>query len=119
MNPAARCGTLPRNQRGAARDEPTVSGRSGTLLRSLGLGGRAEDAQFPRHGLAVVARGEPRRHRRGPAPRPSRLCFPSRSLWQTKITDYTLHQGYGSSPAIYKSLAIVAADNKGTGVIAG
>jgi outer membrane protein assembly factor BamB len=39
--------------------------------------------------------------------------------WQTKVTDYTLHQGYGASPAIYKSLVIVAADNKGAGVIAG
>jgi outer membrane protein assembly factor BamB len=41
-------------------------------------------------------------------------------LWQTKITDYTLHQGFGSSPAVYKSLVIVSADNKGgTGKIAG
>lgn len=40
-------------------------------------------------------------------------------LWQTKITDYTIHQGYGSSPAIYKSLVIVSADNKGGGAIAG
>ena len=40
-------------------------------------------------------------------------------VWQTKITDYTLHQGFGSSPAIYKSLAIVSADNNGTGAIAG
>jgi outer membrane protein assembly factor BamB len=42
-----------------------------------------------------------------------------RRLWQTKVTDYTLHQGFGSSPAIYQSLVIVSADNKGTGVIAG
>lgn len=34
-------------------------------------------------------------------------------LWQTKITDYLVHQGYGSSPAIYESLVIVTADNKG------
>ena len=40
-------------------------------------------------------------------------------LWQTKITDYVLHQGFGSSPAVYESLVIVSADNKGTGVIAG
>ncbi len=39
--------------------------------------------------------------------------------WQTKIADYTLHQGYGSSPAIYKNLAIVSADNKGAGAIVG
>lgn len=42
-----------------------------------------------------------------------------KQVWQTKITDYVLHQGFGSSPAIYKSLVIVSADNKGTGVIAG
>ncbi len=40
-------------------------------------------------------------------------------LWQTKISDYTLHQGFGSSPAVYQSLVIVSADNKGTGAIAG
>ena len=40
-------------------------------------------------------------------------------LWQTKVTDYILHQGFGSSPTIYKSLAIVSADNKGTGAIVG
>ncbi len=40
-------------------------------------------------------------------------------LWQTKITDYILHQGFGSSPAVYQSLVIVSADNKGTGVLAG
>jgi outer membrane protein assembly factor BamB len=39
-------------------------------------------------------------------------------LWQTKITDYVLHQGYGSSPAVYESLVLVSADNKGGGAIA-
>ncbi|MCP4174646.1 MAG: PQQ-binding-like beta-propeller repeat protein [Fuerstiella sp.] len=36
-------------------------------------------------------------------------------LWQTKISDYVVHQGYGSSPALYKHLVIVGADNKGEG----
>ncbi|MDB5386016.1 MAG: pvadh, partial [Planctomycetaceae bacterium] len=40
-------------------------------------------------------------------------------VWQEKITDYILHQGFGSSPAIYQNLVIVSADNKGTGVIVG
>lgn len=40
-------------------------------------------------------------------------------VWQTKITDYVLHQGFGSSPAVYGGLVIVTADNKGTGLIAG
>lgn len=39
-------------------------------------------------------------------------------IWQKKITDYILHQGFGSSPAVYGSLLLVSADNKGTGVIA-
>ena len=39
-------------------------------------------------------------------------------LWQKKITDYVTHQGYGSSPAVYGSLVIVSADNKGGGAIA-
>lgn len=38
--------------------------------------------------------------------------------WQVKITDYVLHQGFGSSPAVYGPLVIVSADNKGGGLIA-
>jgi len=41
-----------------------------------------------------------------------------KKLWQTKISDYVIHQGYGASPALYKSLVIIAADNKGGGAIA-
>jgi outer membrane protein assembly factor BamB len=43
------------------------------------------------------------------------LSREGRQLWQTKITDYTLHQGFGSSPAVFQSLVIVSADNKGKG----
>lgn len=39
-------------------------------------------------------------------------------VWQTKITDYVLHQGFSSSPAVYRSLVLVSADNKGTGALA-
>ena len=42
-----------------------------------------------------------------------------KQLWQTKITDFVIHQGFGSSPALYRSLVIVSADNKGTGLVAG
>ena len=51
------------------------------------------------------------------APPPSTAS--GKQLWQTKVTDYVLHQGYGSSPAVYQSLVLVSADNKGGGVIAG
>jgi outer membrane protein assembly factor BamB len=47
------------------------------------------------------------------------LSLDGQQLWQTKITDYVIHQGYGSSPAIYQSLLIVSADNKGGGAVAG
>jgi outer membrane protein assembly factor BamB len=46
------------------------------------------------------------------------LSVEGKQLWQTKITDYTLHQGFASSPGLYQSLVLVSADNKGTGVIA-
>lgn len=42
-----------------------------------------------------------------------------KQLWQTKITDYIVHQGFGSSPAVYESLVIVSADNKDGGRICG
>jgi len=45
------------------------------------------------------------------------LTIEGKLLWQRKITDYQLHQGYGSSPAIYGPLVIVSADNKGGGAL--
>jgi len=41
------------------------------------------------------------------------LDLDGKILWQTKITDYLEHQGYGSSPTIHGDLVIVSADNKG------
>lgn len=59
------------------------------------------------------------------------ICFPcqdalyataldldGRIVWQKKISDYVVHQGYGSSAALYRDLVIVTADNKGGGAIA-
>ncbi len=46
------------------------------------------------------------------------LDLNGKQLWQEKITDYVLHQGFASSPAVYHHLVIVSADNKGTGAIA-
>lgn len=40
-------------------------------------------------------------------------------LWQTRITPYIVHQGYGSSPFLFEDLVIVSADNKSGGAIAG
>ncbi len=48
------------------------------------------------------------------------LTRDGKQIWQTRITDYTIHQGYGASPAVYDDLVIVSADNKsGKGAIAG
>lgn len=46
------------------------------------------------------------------------LDLQGRQKWQTRISGYVTHQGYGSSPALYKDLVIVSADNKGGGAIA-
>lgn len=43
-----------------------------------------------------------------------------KQVWQTKINDYVLHQGFSSSPALYGPLVLVTADTKGgQGVVAG
>lgn len=47
----------------------------------------------------------------------SALSLDGDIVWQRKISDYIVHQGYGSSPAIYRDLVIVAADNKGGGAV--
>jgi outer membrane protein assembly factor BamB len=39
-------------------------------------------------------------------------------LWQQRICDYVMHQGYGASPVLYRDMVIVAADNKGGGALA-
>jgi hypothetical protein len=48
------------------------------------------------------------------------VSLDGKRLWQTKVADNTLHQGYGPSPAVYQSLVLVSADTKGgTGKLAG
>jgi outer membrane protein assembly factor BamB len=45
------------------------------------------------------------------------LSLDGAKLWQTKVTDFVIHQGFGSSPALYQSLVIVSGDHKGGGAI--
>lgn len=45
------------------------------------------------------------------------LSLEGEQLWQRKVSDYKVHQGYGSSPLLYKSLVIVTADNKAGGAV--
>ena len=46
------------------------------------------------------------------------LSLDGNQLWQKRVGDYVSHWGYSSSPAIYNSLVIVAADHKGGGKLA-
>lgn len=39
-------------------------------------------------------------------------------VWQQRVSDYVIHQGYGASPVLCQGLVIVAADNKGGGALA-
>jgi len=55
----------------------------------------------------------------GGAVHTSALDADGNPLWTAKITDYVIHQGYGSSPFVHGELVIVAADNKGGGTVAG
>lgn len=55
----------------------------------------------------------------GGAVHTSALSLTGELVWQQTITDYVVHQGYGSSPTIYENLVIVGADNKGGGAFAG
>ena len=40
-----------------------------------------------------------------------------KQLWQTRLSAYVNHQGFGSSPLLYKDLVIGVSDNKGGGAI--
>ena len=46
------------------------------------------------------------------------LSLDGRQLWQTTVSTYEVHQGYGASPLLYGSTVIVAADNKAGGALA-
>lgn len=48
----------------------------------------------------------------------SALDLEGNLIWQVQVSDYTVHQGYGASPTLYRDLVYVAADNKGGGLIA-
>ena len=48
----------------------------------------------------------------------SALSLEGEMKWQTKVTDYQIHQGYGSSPGLYGDLVLVSGDTKGGGAVA-
>ncbi len=47
------------------------------------------------------------------------LNLKGEKVWSTRLTDYKVHQGYGASPMVYRSLLLVCADNKKAGAILG
>ena len=40
-------------------------------------------------------------------------------LWQQRVSDFQVHQGFGSSPVVYKSVVLVTADHRGGCKISG
>lgn len=45
------------------------------------------------------------------------LTADGEQVWQKKITEYVVHQGYAASPTVYKDLLLISADNKKSGAI--
>lgn len=40
-------------------------------------------------------------------------------VWQQRVSDFNMHQGFGSSPVVYESLVLVTGDHRGGGKVAG
>jgi outer membrane protein assembly factor BamB len=47
------------------------------------------------------------------------LDFSGKKLWQRRVCDFQVHQGYGASPVVYQSIVLVAADHRGGGKMSG
>ena len=83
---------------GAMRKNQRSTGASSTILGD----GKALYAVFANSGAIVV----------------TALSSAGEPLWQTKLTDYQIHQGSGASPFLYGDTILVAADTKGGGAVA-
>jgi len=46
------------------------------------------------------------------------LDLDGRQLWQTKVSDFATHQGFGSSPALYGPYLFASTDSRGGGLVA-
>ncbi len=40
-------------------------------------------------------------------------------LWQTRVADYAVHQGFGASPVVHEGVVLIAADSRAGGTFAG
>ena len=47
------------------------------------------------------------------------LDFDGRQLWQRRVCDFQVHQGFGSSPVVYQNIVLVSADHRGGGKMSG
>ena len=47
------------------------------------------------------------------------LDLNGKQLWQQKVCDFVVHQGFGSSPVLHGPLVLVSADHRGGGTLAG
>ncbi len=49
----------------------------------------------------------------------SALDLNGKLLWQTKVCDFVVHQGFAASPVLHESLVLVSADNRAGGAVVG
>ncbi len=47
------------------------------------------------------------------------LDFSGKVLWQRRVCDFQVHQGFGSSPVLHQSIILVSADHRGGGKLTG
>ena len=47
------------------------------------------------------------------------LDLSGKQLWQRRVCDFQVHQGFGSSPVVYQSIVLVSADHRGGGKMTG
>ena len=47
------------------------------------------------------------------------LDFNGKQIWQRRVSDFQVHQGFGSSPVLHHGIVLVSADHRGGGKISG
>ncbi|MDZ4404880.1 PQQ-binding-like beta-propeller repeat protein [Prosthecobacter sp.] len=47
------------------------------------------------------------------------LDLSGKQLWQRRVCDFQVHQGFGSSPVVYQNIVLVSADHRGGGKMTG
>lgn len=47
------------------------------------------------------------------------LDLNGKQLWQRRVCDFQVHQGFGSSPVVYQNIVLVSADHRGGGKMTG